>query len=238
LNTEYLGIVELGGLYKDGTAVSRPTRPWNIGREPVIGIGLGDIPDFCELKDMSKWTLGDTPDQPAKRLRWHKIRDGAKKLLICDRVILARVSWDDLDSQSLVTGKRIAIDGQLYLCRLLTGGSNCRDDDPDLGGTPYVNEWDRFVTREEALSGLPVPSSADLETSLSTGDQHGAHNQAWNWFGMYSWVQESYAGYAFYRAVRGSFSARGWNFRTSSCRIEHIGWRPALEVLEADPAVS
>ena len=47
-----------------------------------------------------------------------------KTLLICDRVILVSVSWDDLNGQGYVTGKTITIDGAKYKCRLLTGGSN------------------------------------------------------------------------------------------------------------------
>ncbi|EES73432.1 hypothetical protein POTG_01727 [Paenibacillus sp. oral taxon 786 str. D14] len=235
---EYLGIVELGGLYKNGVVQNRPTKPWRIDSEPVSGVGVGDIPDFTTLADMTKWTIGNTPGNAAQRLKWHKIKDGSKTLLISDRVILARVSWDDLNGQSLVTGKTITIDGQQYLCRLLTGGSDRRNGDYYAGGSPSANEWDRFITREEAISGLPVPTSTDLDTTLNTTDQSSTHNQTWNWFGMYSWVQETYTGNSSSRAIRGYYSARYWDYNTSSGRLDYLGWRPVLEVLNTAPLIS
>lgn len=235
---EYLGVVELGGLYKNGVVQNRPTKPWRIDAEPISGIGYGDIPDFNTLTDMSKWVIGNTPGNAVQKLRWHKVKDGAKTLLICDRVILARVSWDDLNGQSLVTGKTITIDGQQYLCRLLSGGSSNRNGDYYAGGSPSSNEWDRFITREEAISGLPLPTSSDLDTSLTSADQSGTHNQTWNWMGMYSWVQETYTGNTPSRAVRGYGAARYWNYSTSSSRPGYVGWRPVLEVLNTAPLIS
>ncbi|MEF2965649.1 hypothetical protein V3851_07390 [Paenibacillus sp. M1] len=234
MTTEFLGVVELGGLYKDGDIQRRPEKPWRIKYEPVSGIGVGDIPDFTTLPDMTKWLIGDTPERSSRRLRWNKIKTGEKTLLISDRVILARVSWDDLNSQGWVTGRTITIDGQQYICRLLTGGSNFRDDDFSAGGSPANNEWDRFITREEAATGLPIPTASELDTDQFSTNQLGAHNQVWNWFGMYSWVQEAYVENASYRAVRGYYSARYWNVYPSSNRYGYVGWRPALEVLNTD----
>ncbi|MBY0055188.1 hypothetical protein H7K32_26995, partial [Brevibacillus agri] len=143
---------------------------------------------------MSKWVIGNTPANAAQKLRWHKIKDGSKTLLVSDRVILARVSWDDLNGQSLVTGKTITIDGQQYLCRLLTGGSSNRNSDYYAGGSPANNEWDRFIANEGAVSGLPTPVASDLDTTLNSTDKNSAHNQVWNWMGVYSWAQETYTG--------------------------------------------
>ena len=108
---EYQGLIELGGLYRNGVIQTRPTKPWRPSSEPVSGVGVGDIPDFNGLTDMSKWVIGNTPGTAAQKLRWHKIKDGSKTLLICDRNILANVSWNDLNGQSLVSGKTITIDG-------------------------------------------------------------------------------------------------------------------------------
>lgn len=236
---EYLGAIELGGLYKNGAIQNRPTKPWRISSEPVSGIGVGDIPDFTSLSDMSKWTIGNTPVSSAQKLKWHKIKDGAKTLLISDRAILANVSWDDLNGQGLITGKTITIDGQQYLCRLMTGGSNYRSgSDNYSGGAPSNNEWDRFVTREEAISGLPIPTSSDLDSSLTSADQSGAHNQFWNWMGMYSWTQETYTGNSSSRSLRGYGSARCWTYYSSSDRYDYFGWRPVLEVLNTAPLIS
>ena len=187
---------------------------------------------------MANYTFGDTPSADANKLQWVKIKDGDKTLLICDRVILVSVSWDDLNGQGYVTGKTITIDGTKYKCRLLTGGSNRRNNDWYAGGTPTNNEWDRFITREEVITGLPAPVSSDLDTNLNTTDHNSTHNQLWHWVGVYSWCQETWAENASYRAYRGYYSARSWNFYSSGYRRVNVGFRPVLEVLNTDPLIS
>ena len=187
---------------------------------------------------MANYTFGDTPSADANKLQWVKIKDGDKTLLICDRVILVSVSWDDLNGQGYVTGKTITIDGTKYKCRLLTGGSNRRNNDWYAGGTPTNNEWDRFITREEVITGLPAPVSSDLDTNLNTTDHNSAHNQLWHWVGVYSWCQETWAENASYRAYRGYFSARYWNYNDAALRYAYVGFRPVLEVLNTDPLIS
>ena len=187
---------------------------------------------------MANYTFGDTPSADANKLQWVKIKDGDKTLLICDRVILVSVSWDDLNGQGYVTGKTITIDGTKYKCRLLTGGSNRRNNDWYAGGTPTNNEWDRFITREEVITGLPAPVSSDLDTNLNTTDHNSAHNQLWHWVGVYSWCQESWAENASCRAGRGYNSARFWNYNSATYQYELVGFRPVLEVLNTDPLIS
>ena len=187
---------------------------------------------------MANYTFGDTPSADANKLQWVKIKDGDKTLLICDRVILVSVSWDDLNGQGYVTGKTITIDGTKYKCRLLTGGSNRRNNDWYAGGTPTNNEWDRFITREEVITGLPAPVSSDLDTNLNTTDHNSTHNQLWHWVGVYSWCQETWAENASRRARRGCNSARYWNHYSSGHRNVNVGFRPVLEVLNTDPLIS
>ena len=187
---------------------------------------------------MANYTFGDTPSADANKLQWVKIKDGDKTLLICDRVILVSVSWDDLNGQGYVTGKTITIDGTKYKCRLLTGGSNRRNNDWYAGGTPTNNEWDRFITREEVITGLPAPVSSDLDTNLNTTDHNSAHNQLWHWVGVYSWCQETWAENASYRAFRGYSSARLWNYYSAPLQYANVGFRPVLEVLNTDPLIS
>ena len=187
---------------------------------------------------MANYTFGDTPSADANKLQWVKIKDGDKTLLICDRVILVSVSWDDLNGQGYVTGKTITIDGTKYKCRLLTGGSNRRNNDWYAGGTPTNNEWDRFITREEVITGLPAPVSSDLDTNLNTTDHNSTHNQLWHWVGVYSWCQETWAENASTRAYRGCHSARYWNNYSSGTRNVRVGFRPVLEVLNTDPLIS
>ena len=187
---------------------------------------------------MANYTFGDTPSADANKLQWVKIKDGDKTLLICDRVILVSVSWDDLNGQGYVTGKTITIDGTKYKCRLLTGGSNRRNNDWYAGGTPTNNEWDRFITREEVITGLPAPVSSDLDTKLNTTDHNSTHNQLWHWVGVYSWCQETWAENASRRANRGYNSARYWRLNSSGYRYVSVGFRPVLEVLNTDPLIS
>lgn len=187
---------------------------------------------------MANYTFGDTPSADANKLQWVKIKDGDKTLLICDRVILVSVSWDDLNGQGYVTGKTITIDGTKYKCRLLTGGSNRRNNDWYAGGTPTNNEWDRFITREEVITGLPAPVSSDLDTNLNTTDHSSTHNQLWHWVGVYSWCQETWAENASTRANRGYPSARLWDNYSSGFRSVYVGFRPVLEVLNTDPLIS
>ena len=187
---------------------------------------------------MANYTFGDTPSADANKLQWVKIKDGDKTLLICDRVILVSVSWDDLNGQGYVTGKTITIDGTKYKCRLLTGGSNRRNNDWYAGGTPTNNEWDRFITREEVITGLPAPVSSDLDTNLNTTDHSSTHNQLWHWVGVYSWCQETWAENASTRAYRGYNSARRWDINSSGYRYVYVGFRPVLEVLNTDPLIS
>ena len=187
---------------------------------------------------MANYTFGDTPSADANKLQWVKIKDGDKTLLICDRVILVSVSWDDLNGQGYVTGKTITIDGTKYKCRLLTGGSNRRNNDWYAGGTPTNNEWDRFITREEVITGLPAPVSSDLDTNLNTTDHNSAHNQLWHWVGVYSWCQETWAENASSRAYRGYYSARYWYYSVATYQNAYVGFRPVLEVLNTDPLIS
>lgn len=187
---------------------------------------------------MANYTFGDTPSADANKLQWVKIKDGDKTLLICDRVILVSVSWDDLNGQGYVTGKTITIDGTKYKCRLLTGGSNRRNNDWYAGGTPTNNEWDRFITREEVITGLPAPVSSDLDTNLNTTDHNSTHNQLWHWVGVYSWCRETWAENASRRARRGCDSARFWGSVSSGTRYVNVGFLPVLEVLNTDPLIS
>lgn len=188
---------------------------------------------------MANYTFGDTPAAEANQLQWHKIQDGDKTLLICDRVILVDCSWNDLNSQGYITGKEVTIDGAKYKCRVLTGGTGPRSsNDYYSGGTPTNNEWDRFITREEVITGLPAPVSSDLDSTQNATDLNSTHNQFWNWYYVDSWCQETYSGNSSSRAYRGYISARLWNCSSATDRSASLGFRPVLEVLNTDPLIS
>ena len=228
-----LGKIELGSLNHGGRPLARPVRPWLIDLSmlsPYPGLECGDIADFSLAPDWSRWRLGDTPRNAAHRLRWIVIESAGRRLLICDRVILVRVSWRDLDQAGFVRGAPVQIDGREYNCRLMTGGQDFRvADDGYSRGKPDQNEWDRFVVGEEQISGLPQPTSDDLDRVLNEGDRTSPHNQFWNWMGAVSWTATPFARRETARCCRGYASAGFFYLNTFDHRHEDIGWRPVLE---------
>ena len=229
-------VVKLGGFHLNGTLQARPTRPWQNGYTPSGSPGAGNIPTYSAGQTIE---IRDTPATDANKMQWIEVVRNNKRYLIADRVALVSVSWDDLNAQGLVSGKEIYIDGQKYLLRLMTGGSNYRNtSDAYAGGTPTANEWDQIVVNELGLSGLPVPTSSDLDSSLVEADRAAAHNQKWNWYYVYSWCQETYSANGAYRALRGRYSARYWSYGNAASRNVSLGWRPVLEVLDSAPVIS
>lgn len=231
-------VIELGGLYKSGKVQNRPLRPWQLddGLHQATSYEYGDIADFTTLPDMNQWVIGDTPERPEQRLRWHKIVDGGKTVLVCDRVILARVSWQDLQSQGWVEGKEIQIDGRTYRCRLLSGGSRARSETEGgrLGGFPENNEWDRWITDEANIPGLPIPTPQDVDfvSDDSLSPRLDTHNHWWNWRLIWSWCAEPHAITPRWSVKRGSISARAWSFEQTNARQGDTGWRPVLEEID------
>lgn len=237
---EFLGVVELGTLYKNGVELPLPTRPWSSGGYPgsLSERGNGNIPLFTEVEDISKWAIGNTSSNTANKLKWIKIKDGDKTLLVCDRVILNSISWDDLNNAGYVTGKEIIIDGSKYKCRLLTGGNNYRSDSDSRSGGNLPNEYDRFVENTDNIGGLIKPSSNDVKLPMDYNGLDGDHNQLWHWWGNKSWCQEVYVKNTSYRIQRGFSTAIYFDSYYSNKRLVNIGWRPVLEVLNSAPIIS
>ncbi|MGF9817245.1 hypothetical protein [Brevibacillus agri] len=233
----YSGVVELGSLLNNGTEVNRPVRPYSptTGSNDFPGYPNGDIP--IAQNGMTGWALGNTSTNAAKKLKWHALKEGNKTLLICDRVILVNVSWNDLNALGYVTGTPVVIDGRNYTLRLLTGGNYYRDSNNIHAGGVQPNEWDRFIGNEDLITGLLTPNSIDTNATLNEVDLLSAHNQMWNWAGIQTIVQErGYGGNLI--SLRGSASAKcfsqgSW---TVSTRTSSAGWRPVLEVLNSAPS--
>ena len=226
------GIEMLGSLRRDGLAQPRPTRPWLVDLsilKPFDFAPPGDIAEFEPAPDFARWSLGDTSAKEANALRWIVIEDDGRQLMICDRVILVRVSWDDLDGAGYVNGRKVTIDGQDFCCRLLSGGQEFRiDADGYSGGTP-ANEWDRIVAGANAADGLPMPRVRAPQDKLNEAALNDPHNKIWNWFGAVSWTREPYLHKATARVCRGYHAASFFYLNTRSHRHEDIGWRPVLE---------
>jgi len=225
--------VALGALYYDGVELVRPTRPW---RDSVAFDGeYGDIP--ARHGDMSKYSFGPATSEETV-LYWHKfIEEDGKTLLICDRNLIHSISWNRLNEANFIFGKEIELDGWLYKCRVLTGGSERRGDNSYAGGQ-LPNEWDRYVMNgadvgEPHFADAPIPVPEDYPSTNISSDQTAwarAHNQAWNWISMYSWCQET-SGSA--RVIRGYNSARSWTTSVPTLTSATIGWRPVLELIQS-----
>jgi hypothetical protein len=224
----------LGCLCKDGVPIQRPRRPWLVDLrvlKPFDFLPPGDIAEFEQCPNFARWALSDTPRHDAHALNWIDVEDAGRRLLICDRVILVRVSWDDLQAAGYVDGREISIDGQRFVCRLLSGGTQFKvSGDGFTGGTPD-NEWDRIVANSTPSDGTPCARRRTADAHLDQTALDDPHNRLWNWFGAVSWTREPYALDQSARVCRGFHSAGFFYLNTHSHRHEDIGWRPVLEAL-------
>ena len=129
-------------------------------------------------------------------------------LFIADYVVTHTVSWDDLNTKSLIFGKDYASGGVDYTLRAPSVGSNSTGSGDSERGVPQSNEWDTMLNKDSGYIQ--------------------------NWNGMYSWGQDAFSGGASYRAVRGCDSARYWISVNAAYSNPSVGFRPVLEVLNAD----
>lgn len=230
-------IHKLGTLYVNDIKRRLPTKPWRTDSTPTGATSAGNILNYDSANGNIE--IRNTDSDDAYKLNWVEVNDGDKKLLISDRCLLAKVDWDELNAQGLVSGKEITIDGQRYKIRLLSGGTSIRSGSNNYsGGSPTTNEWDRMITNEGSFSGLPKPTSTDLSADLNSTDYNGAHNQFWKWHGIHSWCQEIYSENSSYGVYRDYISARYFGYDSSYSRTNIVGWRPVLEVLNSAPTIS
>lgn len=223
-------VVKLGTLYMGNTKVARPTKPWRTDSEPYAGATLGNTQAFTVGATLE---IRNTEANDADKMQWVRVIENGKEYLVCDRNMLASITWGDLNAQNLLFGKEVTIDGNKYRLRVLTGGSNFRSGTITWnGGAPADNEWDKWITNEAVITGLPTPSTTDLDSTTNATDKNGAHNLLWNWFGQSSIVQEIHGTEgSVNRPNRGNYSARTYNHAHVGTRAASIAWRPVLEVL-------
>ena len=136
-----------------------------------------------------------------------------------------------------VPGKEIcwvAVNGMLIADRCLL--THISGDDLDAQGLVFGKEiivqGFRFKVRLLKVgSEKGVPNEWDAAL-----DAVGEDNGLWHWSERYFWGQESVRGSASYRAYRGYYSARYWDWDLSSRRYASRGFRPALEPLPTAPS--
>ena len=130
----------------------------------------------------------------------------AHSLFVADYAVTHTVSWDDLNGASLIFGKNYAGGGVDYTLRAPSVGSNFTGSGNSERGVPQSNEWDTMLNK----------NSGYIQ----------------NWNAMYSWGQDAYSTSG--RAFRGFNSARFWLSNYATYSNPYVGFRPVLEVLNAD----
>ena len=225
---EYIGTRQMGGLSHAGQVLAPATRPWITDLTvlcPYKGLQPGNIPEFERNPDWDNWSLIDSPEDPSKRLKWNAFQGEGIRYLVADRMLMARVSWQDLDDAGYVFGTKVVIDGRQFRCRLLSGGDT-PNDDPYQGAT-QTNEWDTLVGG--VALNAPKPEFTDNKAPLGPDHLASPHNSLWNWFGAVSWTAEPVASRADGRVCRGYHGPTYFYVNTVDHRHEDIGWRPLLE---------
>ena len=132
----------------------------------------------------------------------------AHSLFIADYNVTHTVSWDDLNTKSLIFGKNYASGGVDYTLRAPSVGSNSTGLGDSRRGVSQSNEWDAVLNK----------NSGYIQ----------------NWNKMYLWGQDVSSVDASYRARRGYSSARNWYSNSATGSNPSLGFRPVLEVLNAE----
>ena len=132
----------------------------------------------------------------------------AHSLFVADYVVTHTISWGGLNDEGLIFGKNYASGGVDYTLRAPSVGSNYTGSGNSERGEPQSNEWDTMLNKDSGYIQ--------------------------NWNEMYSWGQDTVSFDASYRAIRGYYSARRWNLNYATYSFPLLGFRPVLEVLNAD----
>ena len=125
-------------------------------------------------------------------------------LFVADYVVTHTVSWNDLDTASLIFGKDYVAGSVDYTLRAPSVGSSYTGSGDSERGTPKSNEWDKILDKDDGYIK--------------------------NWGKMLSCGQDTTIRIsASFRAVRGwKRSARFWTSYNTS--YQTFGFRPVLEV--------
>ena len=133
----------------------------------------------------------------------------AHSLFIANYNVKYEVSWYRLNSRKYIFGKTYTSNGISYRMRAPSVGSSKTGSGDSKRGSPANNEWDQILNK------------------------YGGYIK--NFENILSWGQDSSASEKDRRAARGKdSSARGWSTRRSGINMSFDGYRPVLEVLNAD----
>ena len=132
----------------------------------------------------------------------------AHSLFVADYVVTHTISWGGLNDEGLIFGKNYASGGVDYTLRAPSVGSNYTGSGNSERGVPQSNECDTMLNK----------NSGYIQ----------------NWNKIYSWGQDAFSGDASRRAIRGFSSARHWDSDGAAGVSPSVGFRPVLEILNAD----
>ena len=125
-------------------------------------------------------------------------------LFVADYAVTHTISWGGLNDEGLIFGKNYASGGVDYTLRAPSVGSISTGSGDSQRGVPQSNEWDTMLNK----------NSGYIQ----------------NWNKMYSWGQDTSSYELWYRALRGSNSARRWLHSYAKSSYSNRGFRPVLEV--------
>ena len=178
----------------------------------IPGTANGDLPDttlhyvpFTYAGTIEAYKLTSAMATTEEYAQQNKY---AHSLFIADYNVTHTVSWDDLNTKSLIFGKNYASGGVDYTLRAPSVGSNSTGLGDSRRGVPQSNEWDAVLNK----------NSGYIQ----------------NWNKMYLWGQDVSSVDASYRARRGYSSARNWYSNSATGSNPSLGFRPVLEVLNAE----
>ena len=185
---------------------------FDLSGEKIPGTANGNLPDstlhyvpFTYVGTIEAYKLTSATVTTEEYAQQNKY---AHSLFIADYNVTHTVSWDDLNTKSLIFGKNYASGGVDYTLRAPSVGSNSTGLGDSRRGVPQSNEWDAVLNK----------NSGYIQ----------------NWNKMYLWGQDVSSVDASYRARRGYSSARNWYSNSATDSNQSLGFRPVLEVLNPD----
>ena len=190
----------------------------------IPGTANGDLPDstlhyvpftYAGTVDAYKLTSAmATTEEHAEQNKYDH------SLFIADYNVTFNVDWNQLNEKQMIFGTPYTSYGVNYTMRAPSAGSqsnnnNGKDDSSSTRGIPKSNEWDAILDK----------ANQDWKDNTS--------GYIKNWSRKYSFGQDNHAD-ASSRAIRGCNSARYWGYYTATYSLPHVGFRPVLEILNAD----
>ena len=206
--------VEVKAIFKDMSKEQVDLAPggryyFDLSAMDIPGTVNGDLPD--STLHYVPFTYAGTVDAYKLMLEMAATDEYAEKnkyahsLFVADYTVTHTVSWDELNAGRLIFGRDYAAGGVDYILRAPSVGSGSIGSAESQRGTPPSNEWDRILDKNDGYIK--------------------------NWFGMFSWGQDTLSTSESDRAARGYFPPGRWSSAPASHQDSVAGFRPVLEIL-------